>query len=227
MTGFCIFIVKTTPTGFSFPGLKIYSRRLQTRNRRGKTVQPSIIAHPVLRPVFEMIGRLGLFVLGWKTRGQVPDLKKFVLVCAPHTSNWDFVFFLLMIFKFRIPVHWMGKNTMFTPPFRSLLHRLGGISIDRSRSANTVSQIARAFHQSDRLIIALAPSGTRSRDARWKTGFYHIAREACVPIVCGYVDYKRKTGGIGPALLPDTDIQKDMEQLLTFYRDKSGRYDRP
>ena len=186
-------------------------------------MQPTILTHPLFQSFFYSIGRLGLSILGWKTKGQVPDLKKFVLICAPHTSNWDFVFFLLMVFKFRMRVYWMGKEAMFRPPFRTLLLWLGGIPIDRSRSANTVSQMANAFDRADQLIIALAPSGTRSRDVGWKTGFYHIAREAGVPIVCGFVDYKRRTGGIGPAFFPKGDTRRELKQIQSFYRDKSGR----
>jgi len=185
-------------------------------------MQPTILDSPFFRSVLCRVGSLGLFLLRWKTRGRVPALKKFVLICAPHTSNWDFVFFLLMIFKLRLAAHWMGKSSMFTPPFGTLLKRLGGIPVDRSKSFNTVSQMADAFRQNDRLIIALAPSGTRSREASWKTGFYHIAREAGVPIVCGYVDYKNRTGGLGPVIIPQGEIEPDMKLIQSFYQDKSG-----
>jgi len=186
-------------------------------------MQPTLLSSPVFQSVLSRIGRLGLFIFGWRTKGRVPDLKKFILVCAPHTSNWDFVFFLLMVFKFRMAACWMGKDTLFIPPFRSLLKRLGGIPIDRSKSLNTVSQMAKEFDRNDRLVIAIAPSGTRRCGASWKTGFYHIAKQANVPIVCGYVDYKTRTGGLGPVFIPQGDIAQDMKQIQSFYRDKSGR----
>ncbi|MDD9303931.1 MAG: 1-acyl-sn-glycerol-3-phosphate acyltransferase [Desulfobacter sp.] len=152
-------------------------------------------------------------------------MKKFILIAAPHSSNWDFVFFLLIIFKFQIPVHWMGKDTMFPPLFSHLLKRLGGIPIDRSQKGNTVKRMAQEFNRADQLILTIAPSGTRQNVDQWKTGFYRIALEAEVPIVCGFVDYKRKTGGIGPIVHPSGDLETDLNQMRRFYKDKSGRYD--
>jgi len=189
-------------------------------------LKPSLLNNPVLKPVFYLIARIGLFIFGWKSQGKMPDIKKFILVAAPHTSNWDFVFFLLIIFKFRIPVHWMGKNTMFMVPFKRLLERLGGIPIDRSKKGNTVKTMADEFHRADRLILTIAPSGTRQNVTEWKTGFYRIALEAGVPIVCGFVDYKNKIGGIGPVIHPGGDLDADLDKMKEFYKDKSGRYDK-
>lgn len=185
---------------------------------------PSLISNPLLKPVFHTMSRIGLFFLGWKTQGQIPDLKKFILVAAPHTSNWDFVIFLLVIFKFRIPIHWMGKHTMFIPPFTGLLKRLGGIPINRSRKGNTVKTMAGEFKAADRLIVTIAPSGTRSTVSSWKTGFYRIARQVKVPIVLGFVDYKQKTAGVGPVFHPTGNLTKDLAEIQAFYRDKSGKH---
>ena len=193
------------------------------RHMELKNLKPSLLSNPLLKPVFSLISRIGLFILGWKTRGEMPDLKKFVIVAAPHSSNWDFVIFLLIIFKFQIPVHWMGKNTMFIPPFRTLLQYMGGIPIDRSRKGNTVTIMARAFNDADRLIVTIAPSGTRSRTTTWKTGFYRIADQAKVPIVLGFVDYKRKIGGVGPVFYPTGDMDADLIRIQAFYRGKSGK----
>ncbi|MCP4720556.1 MAG: acyltransferase [Desulfobacteraceae bacterium] len=157
----------------------------------------------------------------------MPDIKKFILVAAPHSSNWDFIFFLLIIFKFQIPVHWMGKKAMFIWPFKGLLKRLGGISIDRSKKGNVVSTMVDTFNLDDRLIVTIAPSGTREKVGRWKTGFYQIARQANIPMVCGFVDYKLKTGGIGPVILPTGDMEADMETIKAFYKDKFGKYPIP
>lgn len=185
----------------------------------------SLLSNPALRPFFYLIGRFGLFLFGWKTQGKLPDMKKFVLIAAPHSSNWDFVFTMLIIFTFGIPIHWMGKHTMFIFPFKRLLKRLGGIPIDRTQKGNTVAIMADEYNKADQLIITIAPSGTRRPVAEWKTGFYRIARRAGVPIVCGFVDYKRKTGGIGPVITPSGDMDADLEQIRNFYKDKSGRYD--
>lgn len=188
-------------------------------------MKPSLLNNPVLKPVFYLIARVGLFIFGWNVRGKMPDIKKFILVAAPHSTNWDFVFFLFLIFYYQIPVHWMGKNTMFIPPFRRLLERLGGIPIDRSQNRNTVQIMADEFREADRLIVTIAPSGTRKSVGKWKTGFYRIALEADIPIVCGFVDYKRKMGGIGPVIHPCGDLEKDITAMRDFYKDKAGRYD--
>lgn len=180
--------------------------------------------------MFYIIGVIGLFIFGWRTHGKMPNLKKYILIAAPHTTNWDFIFFLLIIFKFQIPVHWMGKHTMFIRPFRHLLIRLGGIPIDRSQKSNTVQIMADEFKQADRLIVTIAPSGTRSGEyqnvTEWKSGFYRIAHQAGVPIVCGFVDYQKKMGGIGPVVEPTGDMEEDMARMKAFYADKAGKYDR-
>ncbi len=155
----------------------------------------------------------------------MPDIKRFILVAAPHSSNWDFVFFLLIIFKFQIPVRWIAKESMFFWPFKVLLKRLGGIPINRSEKGNLVTDMVDTFDQADRLIVTIAPSGTRKKVPHWKTGFYQIANQANIPIVCGFVDYNRKTGGIGPIIVPTGDMDADMKTIKLFYKDKSGRYE--
>lgn len=188
-------------------------------------MKPSLLNNPVLRPFFYAFGTVSLFLLGWKSQGKMPDQKKFILVAAPHSTNWDFIFFLLIVFKFQIPVHWMGKKSMFIHPFKWLLKRLGGIPIDRSKKGNVVEKMVETFNSSDQLIVTIAPSGTRSKVTHWKTGFYQIAKQAGIPIVCGFMDYKRKTGGIGPTIHPTGNMEKDMEEIKAFYKDKAGKYE--
>ena len=171
-----------------------------------------------------MFANVALFILGWKTKGKNPDIDKYVLIAAPHSSNWDFVFFLLIIFKYRMPVHWMAKHTMFKWPFSWILKRLGGIPVDRSEKGNVVNSITRAFESSKNLIITIAPSGTREKVTKWKTGFYHIAHQAKVPIVCGFIDYEHKTIGIGPVFETSGDIDTDMASIKSFYVQFSGKY---
>jgi 1-acyl-sn-glycerol-3-phosphate acyltransferase len=187
-------------------------------------LRPLLLNNPLLRPIFYLFANVALFILGWKTKGKMPDIKKFILVAAPHSSNWDFVYFLLIIFKFQIPVHWMAKESMFVWPFKGFLKRLGGIPINRSKRGNVVADMVDTIGQADRLIITIAPSGTREKVTQWKTGFYQIASQANIPIVCGFVDYKLKTGGIGPVILPTGDMDADMKTIKVFYTDKFGRY---
>ncbi len=181
----------------------------------------------LLRPLFCWFATVSLFCLGWKTKGQIPDLKKYVIIAAPHSSNWDFVFFLLIVFKLKISVHWMGKHTMFKWPFKGVLKRLGGIPIDRSKKGNVVDTMANAFKTSKDLIVTIAPSGTREKVTTWKSGFYHIARNAGVPIVLGFIDYRKKIVGLGPVFNPTSDMDSDMGKIRSFYTRFSGKYQLP
>ncbi len=187
-------------------------------------MKPTLLNNWLLKPFFYWLATFFLFILRWKTKGKMPDIKKFVMIAAPHSSNWDFIFFLLIIFKFKISVHWMGKNTMFIWPFRWLLKRLGGIPIDRGSKSNVVQSMANAFKTSEQLIITIAPSGTREKVMTWKTGFYHIAQQANVPIVCGFIDYRKKMIGVGPVFQTSSDIDADMKEIKEFYLQFSGKY---
>ncbi|OGQ92857.1 MAG: hypothetical protein A3J85_06185 [Desulfobacula sp. RIFOXYA12_FULL_46_16] len=184
---------------------------------------PILLNNIILQPFFYLGAVVLLFLFGWKTKGKSPDTHRYVLIAAPHTSNWDFVFFLLIIFKLRLPVYWMGKDSMFRWPFKGILKRLGGIPVNRSEKNNVVSFMAKAFENTERLVITIAPSGTRRKTGPWKTGFYHIAREAKVPIVCGFIDYQHKTIGVGPVFHPTGDMRADMEAIRSFYVPFSGR----
>ena len=187
-------------------------------------MNPTLIDNRVLRQLFYWFATLALVMMGWKSKGHIPDMKKFVLIAAPHSSNWDFIIFLLIIFKFKISVHWMAKHTMFKWPFKWLLKRLGGIPVDRSEKGNRVNAMAKSFDCSKRLIVTIAPSGTREKVTKWKTGFYHIACQAKVPIVLGFIDYQKKVSGIGPVFAPSGDIDADMTAIKSFYAKLSGRY---
>ena len=163
--------------------------------------------------------------LGWRTEGKVPpELKKYLIVAAPHTSNWDFFYGRLYFFMNDIPLKYLIKKELFFFPLGVFLKSLGGIPIDRSKKENMTKKIATVFNDFDRLALLVTPEGTRSYSPKWKKGFYYIAKEANVPIVLGYIDYKRKIGGIGPVFEPTGDIDKDIETIKNFYKDKSGRF---
>ena len=169
------------------------------------------------------ISRIILSLTGWRTEGQLPLIPKFVLVGAPHTSNWDLPFTLLVAFALRARIHWMGKTAIFRKPFKGFFQWLGGIPVERSQSDNLVDQSIQQFHRNDRLILTIAPAGTRQRVIRWKSGFYHIACGADVPIVLGFLDYRRKVGGIGPVVYPTGNITVDMETIRDFYDGVAGK----
>ncbi len=184
----------------------------------------TIFDTPVVRTVTRWISILLLKISGWRTEGTLPDISKFVMIAAPHTSNWDFPIMLFIAFKLRGKLYWMGKDTIFRKPFEGFLKWLGGIPIDRSRSNNVVGQMVDKFHETDRLILTIPPSGTRKRVKKWKSGFYHIASGANVPVVLGFLDFKRKTGGIGPVVTLTGDMEQDMKGIRAFYSNIAGKY---
>ncbi len=184
----------------------------------------TIFDTPVLKTLARLFSLLALKLSGWRTEGRLPDIPKFVMIAAPHTSNWDFVLLLFMAFAFRVKVYWMGKDALFRQPFYGLFKWLGGIPIDRSKSNNVVSQSIQQFNNNDKLVLAIPPSGTRKKVFYWKSGFYHIANGAEVPIALSFLDYGRKVGGFGPTIKPTGNIEEDMKSIKAFYADISGKY---
>ena len=141
---------------------------------------------------------------------------------APHTSNWDFFIFLALKFSLKIKVNFVGKHTIFIWPFNWILRRLGGRPVDRSKNNNMVDAIVALFNQSEEFIFALSPEGTRSYKDHWKSGFYHIAVNAKVPIQLCFLDASTKTIGFGPLLEPTGNLEKDAELIKSFYENKKG-----
>src|SRR6185369_9700063 len=113
---------------------------------------------------------------------------------------------------------------LFRRPFGGLMRRLGGIPVDRDRRTNLVEQVVDHFATVDRLFLVIPPSGTRRRAPHWKSGFYHIARGADVPIICAFLDYRRKVGGIGPTIVPSGDVAGDMRMIRDFYDEITAKY---
>ncbi len=155
---------------------------------------------------------------GWTVEGQAPASRKFVIIAAPHTSNWDFIYFLGAADALNLNLSFMGKASLFRWPFAGVMRDLGGIPVDRSKSSDTVQAMADEFARRDEFMLTIAPEGTRGQARQWKTGFYHIALRAGVPMVCGMMDYRRRVVGLGPAITPSGDYDKDMAKLAVFYR---------
>ncbi len=155
---------------------------------------------------------------GWKAVGVVPEPRKFVLIAAPHTSNWDFVNFLGLTVDLGFKPHFMAKLSLFRWPLGNFIRQMGGLAIDRRASNNYVQLMADEFARRTEFILTVAPEGTRGRVKRWRTGFYHIAMAAKVPIVVGMMDYGRRTGGLGPLIWPTGDYRADMQKVLDVYR---------
>ncbi|HSH68872.1 MAG TPA: lysophospholipid acyltransferase family protein, partial [Deferrisomatales bacterium] len=164
-----------------------------------------------------------LAVLGWRVHGQLPDEPRLVVVAAPHTSNWDFVLAMATAFALGVEIRWLGKHSLFRPPAGVLMRWLGGIPVDRGVRSGVVTQSAAALRSQEQMVLCVAPEGTRSGARRWKTGFYHIAREAGVPICLCTLHYPRRTLGLGPVLIPGDDTEADMTAIREFYRPFRGR----
>lgn len=174
-------------------------------------------------PISQLLAHLILRLIGWRTHTIRPHTSRYVIIGAPHTSNWDFGLMLLLIAAEQLPIHFMGKDSLFRGPLGSLMRSLGGIPVNRRERGNLVDQIAAKFEQYDDLIIGIAPEGTRSKSKHWKTGFYYIALKAKVPIAMAYLDYGNKIIGVGPSFMPSGDIKADFEFIHEFYSGIVGK----
>ena len=163
---------------------------------------------------------------GWKIEGRRPDCEKFIILGAPHTSNWDFVFFLGAANQLGIKPSFMGKTSLFKWPMTNFMLDMGGVPVDRTKRGKYVDQVAAAFEASDELALVIAPEGSRTFKGAWRTGFYHIAMAAGVPIVPAWVNNKTMRGGMGEAMMPTGDYRADLAHLAAFYREKRPDCDR-
>ncbi len=164
-------------------------------------------------------------MMGWKVEGAFPtDIKKYIVAVAPHTSNWDFIIGVLARSVLKVQkAKFLGKDSLFKPPFGWLFRVLGGYPVNRSKNNDMVQQVAIIFDQHDEFILGLAPEGTRKKVEKLRTGFYYIAKKASIPIVpCGF-DFARKTVVVGVPFYPTDHFEKDMERLLQFYRKITGK----
>ncbi len=172
----------------------------------------------------QRVARGALRLVGWTLVDEPAERPpKYVLIGAPHTSNWDFPIGMLGLIGLGVKRNWVGKHTLFRPPLGWLMRALGGVPLDRTKRHNFVEQVVAAFHASDEMVIALTPEGTRSYTPGWKTGFYYIALGAGVPIILGFIDYPRRSLGLGPVFRPSGDLDADLERIRDFYADKTGK----
>ncbi|MCS6807329.1 MAG: lysophospholipid acyltransferase family protein [Bacteroidota bacterium] len=173
----------------------------------------------------QRFARWWLSLTGWKVVGDLPpDIKRFVVIGAPHTSNWDLYGAVLGAMSMNFRGKWLGKKELFRFPFGWLMRWLGGIPVDRSRRTNMVDFAAKLLETSDSLGLIIPPEGTRSKTPKWKTGFYYIAYKARVPIICGFMDYAKRELGIGLILTPTGNIHEDIKIIRDFYSTVQGKY---
>ena len=184
----------------------------------------TIFNTPVVSPILYGLALFLLKICGWRTEGRLPDIPKYVVVGAYHTSNWDFPLGILAAFAFRADMRWMGKDSLFRWPFYSLFRWMGGIPIDRTKAHGVVAESIRTFNENERMIMVIAPEGTRSKVKTWKKGFYYIAINARAPILLASLDFRRKVAGIGPLITPSGDIEADMEIIRGFFANVTARH---
>jgi len=161
---------------------------------------------------------------GWKVEGDWPDAPKAVLIAAPHTSNWDGVWMLAAAGYYGIKLRWMGKRSLVSHPLGWLVRWLGCIPVDRKAASDLVDQMADAFAKADLLTLAVAPEGTRSATADWKSGFHRIARRADVPMIISVLDYGSRTVRIAGLVKPTDNYETDLAKIKSFYAGAHGRH---
>lgn len=175
-----------------------------------------------IRPRLTRFARNGLERTGWRINDNFPDLRKSVIIVAPHTSNWDFIIGVAASFALDLRPRFIAKHTLFRWPLGAIMRALGGIPVNRASTEGFVAKIATLIDESDAIALTITPEGTRKAVSRWRTGFYHIAAEAQVPIVPCYLDRKTKMIGFGTPLLPSGSKERDLEILAEFYRPYSS-----
>ncbi|GIU20564.1 lysophospholipid acyltransferase family protein [Shewanella sp. MBTL60-007] len=174
--------------------------------------------------MFQLFWKGLLKLIGWKISGELPKNKQFIAIVAPHTSNWDFIIGVIARGALGAKVNFLGKHQLFIPPWGWFFKAIGGTPVDRRKSNNLVDAVAELFKADPNFCLALAPEGTRSPVSRWKTGFYHIANKAQVPIITVGLDFGKKTIVIAEGKLPTGDIRQEMNEIVDFYRSIQGRH---
>ncbi|MCG8992979.1 lysophospholipid acyltransferase family protein [Laribacter hongkongensis] len=185
-------------------------------------MQYTVFDTPILRPLLALVARVGLRLSGWRVEGQFPADSRYVLIGAPHTSNWDFPLALGVCFACNVKIYWMGKSSLFRGLAGPVMRWLGGIPVNRDKPGGLVGQMITAFGRQPELVLAIPPEGTRSRVSEWKTGFYYIAQRAGVPVLPVYVDGARKVVGVAPLFYPTGDLEGDLPKIRAIYAGKQG-----
>jgi len=181
-------------------------------------LKTTIFNTPILSIIFRLIANLALRVVGWRVDGKLPEIPKFILIGAPHTSNWDFILFLGVIFHLQGNVKFMGKAELFRNPLVGwFFYWCGGVPVDRKKSQGLVEQMVDACEKSHKFILTIAPEGTRHYVSEWKMGFYHIAKKAGIPIVMAIVDGKKKTVHVGQVFHPTENMDADIKAVKGYF----------
>lgn len=173
--------------------------------------------------VKKLVGHTVLWLLGWHVEGEPPEHPKCIVVGHPHTSSWDFPLFVMTMWVLGVRMRWMGKQSLFSGPMGGLFRALGGLPVDRSGGKNTVQAVADLFEEHETLMVGIAPSGTRKAGEHWKSGFYHIALAAKVPLALGSIDFKKRAGCFLGSVHLTGDMKTDMDAIRQGYAGVEGR----
>jgi 1-acyl-sn-glycerol-3-phosphate acyltransferase len=173
------------------------------------------------------IGRTYLRLSGWRIEGTFPPDPKYVVIVAPHTSNWDFLLGVALVFALELRASWLGKHVLFRAPFKGFLRWLGGIPVDRSASHGVVGECVRAFEAAPALMLGIAPEGTRKGVSHWKSGFYLIAVKAGVPIMPVGFDFRNHVVRLMPLFRPSGNLDQDLPLIQGLFQDVRGHKERP
>ena len=174
--------------------------------------------------MLKLFSKIILKLIGWDVDITLPEEKKYVMIGAPHTTNWDLPIGLLCFWSVQLHLTWVAKKQLFIGPFDYFFRALGGIPVDRSVHAGFIELVAHQFDGREKMIFGITPEGTRSKTEYWKTGFYFIALQAKVPICLAYIDYPGRTFGFGKMITPTGDIDKDFALIKKFYQGKKGKH---
>lgn len=185
-------------------------------------MKTTIFNTPIVSPLLRFASNSIMRAVGWRVDGTPPDLPKYIIIGAPHTSNWDFILFLGIVFRLKINASYMGKMELFRSPLSWFFYYCGGIPVDRSKSTGLVEQTVEACEKADHFILVIAPEGTRHGVKEWKRGFYHIAKGAGIPIVLAKVDGRHKTAHVGQVFYPTEDVEADMKAIQGAFKGLMG-----
>lgn len=175
--------------------------------------------------IMRTLSKLYYWFSGWKLEGQLdPEIKKCIMVGAPHTSNFDFGYSRAALYMMNRPVKYLIKQELMKFPLGLFFKATGGISVKRDKSENLVTHMVELLNNSEELVILLSPEGSRKLKEKWKTGFYHAAMQAKVPIVLSSLDYKKKIAHVGLAFHPSGDYHGDMQQVIEYYKNITPRF---
>ena len=183
----------------------------------------TLFSTPVLTPLLRVLSKISLKIIRWRVEGSLPtDHKKYVLIVAPHTSNWDFILFIFTVSVLRLQPSVLIKDTLFIGPLGWFLRYCGAIPVNRKQAGSLVTYISDIYAAKEEFVLIITPEGTRSPNAKWKRGFHHVATTAGVPILVVYVDSARRKIGVEGLMQPGEDIDADIQTLKTFFDTKKG-----